>query len=103
MSLDDKDKVRQYLIRNGWLQADGSPPPEAQEMIRPVTAEDIACPECGGLLDRNSFQLISITVYEPPYCPDPECGWDSPRFQLPPWSTQYDERDTWWRQEDSSA
>ena len=81
--MQQRQQIQQYLVRTGWLQADGSLAPELQEMSRPVTADDVACPECGGLLDRNEFKCISITIYEPPWCPDPACGWDSPRFQTP--------------------
>ena len=85
-------RLMQYLEYLEKVQPDiGPSSPRTKEMFRPVTAEDVACPECGGLLDREVVTHSGVTLYGPPWCIDPACDWESPRFLLPPWSDERDE------------
>ena len=42
------------------------------------------CPECEEALLREEADIGYGTIYDPPWCSDPECGWELARFELPP-------------------
>ena len=45
---------------------------------------DDTCPKCGELLLREEADIGVGIMYGPPWCSNPECGWQSTPWELPP-------------------